>query len=167
MKTRRLALCAALTAALLAGCEEKIDVPATDAATAAEAAQAPSPAVAGPAASATGAANPAAIEPVVVDANAVRVGSALDAAQAATGTRPAYAIGDTVYASLATGGRSGTAKVYWSGSDGISVKEEEKPVNGDNVNFRFSRADGMKPGKYTVEIDLDDVPAGITDFTVR
>ena len=162
MKSVRLALCAVLAAALLAACEEKIDVPATDApdtAAAADTGMQP-PATAQPA-------DTASIEPVAVAADAVQLGTSLDASGAATGAKPAYAAGDTVHASLSTKGRSGVAKVYWSGADGLSVKEEEKPVSGDNVNFQFSRADGMKPGSYTVGIDVDGVPAGIMDFTVK
>lgn len=162
MKSFRLALCAVFAAAALAACEEKIDVPAAgdeDAAAVADTAptQAPS-------------ANPIdakPLEPVAVASDAVRIGTAVDASQAATNAKSVYGIADIVHASLSAKGRSGTAKVYWSASNGLSAKEEEKPLSGDNVSFQFSRADGMKAGNYNVEIDVDGVPAGIVDFTVQ
>ena len=65
-------------------------------------------------------------------------------------------------------GRAGAiARVYWTYQDGTSDKEEEKPVAGDIVNFSFSQADGMQPGAYNVQIDIDDVPVGIADFQVQ
>ena len=168
MKTARLALCAVFAATVLAACEEKIDVPMD------------TPQAAGDSADATGAAaadataapaddapvDATANQPVVVDADAVRVGASLGP-QGATGAKPAYSTSDTVHASLAAAGRTGTAKVDWSDGTGIAVKDEEKPMSGDHVSFDFSRADGMKAGKYTVEIDVDDVPAGISEFTVK
>jgi len=171
MKPLRLAFCAVLAAIVLAACEEKIDVPAADAEATADA----DGAAAGPANDAAASGPGAAInapdappvEAVEVAADAVRLGTALDANQSATGAKPAYSVDDTVYASIATGGRGGTAKVYWSGPDGLSVKEEEKPMAGDHVGFAFSRADGMQAGHYTVEIDVDGVPAGIVEFTVQ
>ena len=163
MKSVRLALCALLAAASLAACEEKIDAPVADTGTpAADAANAG--AAAAPAPSPI---DSAPVEPVAVAADAVRVGTALDAAGAASGAKPAYSTGDTVYASLSAKGRTGTAKVYWTGANGLSAKEEEKALSGENVNFQFSRVDGMKAGKYNVEIDVDGVPAGIVDFTVQ
>lgn len=163
MKSVHLALCAILAAASLAACEEKIDAPVADtAAPAADAANA--------GASAGPVANPvdsAPVEPVAVAADAVKVGTALDATGAASGAKPAYSTSDTVYASLSAKGRTGTAKVYWTASNGLSAKEEEKALSGENVNFQFSRAEGMKAGKYNVEIDVDGVPAGIVDFTVQ
>jgi nucleoid-associated protein YgaU len=164
MKPARLALCAFVAATMLAACEEKIDVPGTGSADAAAAqapaANAPAPAPAQPV-------DAAPIQPVAVAADAVQVGTALDASGAATGAKPAYAAADTLYASLPTKGRAGTAKVYWTGANGLSVKEEEKAMSGAYVNFQFSRADGMTPGKYNVEIDVDGVPAGIVDVTVQ
>ncbi|MGN6113487.1 MAG: hypothetical protein ACTHOC_10910 [Luteimonas sp.] len=170
MHNVRLALCALVAAAVLAGCEEKFDVPAADTATAGEA----SPDGAAPAATAPAqgarpvvSSDTAPIEPVSVAADAVRVGTAVDANGAATAGKPVYGVGDTIHASLAAAGRSGKAKVYWSGENGLSVEEEEKAITGANVDFAFSRADGMVPGKYNVEIDVDGVPAGIVDFSVQ
>ena len=68
---------------------------------------------------------------------------------------------------LAGGKASGKAHVYWTFEDGTTVKEEDKPVSGDVVSFEMSQASGMKPGQYNVQIDIDGVPVGITDFVVR
>ena len=57
--------------------------------------------------------------------------------------------------------------VYWTYQDGRTHKEEAKPVAGEFLSFQFSQADGMKPGKYNVEIDINDKPVGIVDFTVQ
>lgn len=103
------------------------------------------------------------VEPVAVSGNAVLVGSARGADGAATAPKPTYAVGDTVYAS-ARG--NGPARVYWTYQDGNSHKEEEKPANGI-VTFQFDAASGMKAGNYTVQVDINDTPVGITDFVVK
>lgn len=107
-----------------------------------------------------------AVMPVTVSADAVKVGSSLGPDQAASAPKPSYSLADTVYASARTSGR-GTAYVYWTYEDGISHKDEQKPVSGNIVSFEFNQADGMKPGKYNVEIGVDDKPIGIVDFVVR
>jgi hypothetical protein len=167
MKSFRLALCAVLAATALAACEEKIDVPATGAEGAAGAADGTAGDAAAPATPHANPVSPGPIEPVAVAADAVSVGTSLDPSGAASGAKPAYSTADTLYASLSAKGRHGTAKVYWTAPNGLSAKEEEKPVAGDNVSFQFSAADGMKAGTYNVEIDVDGVPAGIVDFTVQ
>lgn len=103
------------------------------------------------------------IEPVMVAADAVAVGSALGPGGEATAPKPVYALSDVIHAS-AHG--TGEAKVYWSYQDGSSHKEETKPANG-LVAFQFSKADGMRVGNYMVSIDIDGVPVGITEFVVK
>lgn len=103
------------------------------------------------------------LEQVTVAADAVRVGTAVGPDGAATAPKPVYALSDVVYASARA---NGAAKVYWTYQDGTSHKEEEKPANGI-VTFQFGRADGMQAGAYSVEIDIDGVPVGITDFVVK
>ncbi len=104
--------------------------------------------------------------PVTVSADAIKVGSALGADQTAASPKPGYSTSDTIYASTRTRG-TGTAYVYWTYEDGIAHKEEQKQVTGNTVTFDFSQKDGMKPGKYNVEIGVDDKPLGIVDFVVR
>ncbi|MEO5565254.1 MAG: hypothetical protein ABIR05_01110 [Luteimonas sp.] len=157
-----LILCTGVFALALAACgEETVDVPeATDAAAvpadAAGAATAPAPASTQP------------IDVVQIGANEVQVGTSVDATQAATGAKAVYALGDTVHASIDTRAHPGAmATVYWTDNNGMSQKIEKKAMTGDHVAFAFSRADGMKPGKYSVGIDVDNVPVGLADFKVQ
>lgn len=110
-----------------------------------------------------------AVMPVTVSADAVAVGSSQGPDQMATTPKASYALGDTVYASARTGNypKGAIARVYWTYSDGVSHKEEEKKISGDVIDFSFTQADGMKAGKYNVEIDVNDVPVGIVDFVVK
>ena len=110
-----------------------------------------------------------AVVPVTVSADAVKVGSSLGSDQGATAAKRNHSLNDTVYASARVGGAASgsTAYVYWTYQDGMSHKEEQKPVSGSIVNFDFKRADGMKAGRYNVEIGVDDKPIGIVDFVVQ
>lgn len=110
-----------------------------------------------------------AVIPVTVAADAFTIGSALGANNQAATPKAVYAVGDTVYASLpARRYRNGSsANVYWTYEDGQSHKEETRKISGEFVTFEFSKADGMKPGKYNVEIGVDDKPVGIVDFVVQ
>jgi hypothetical protein len=110
-----------------------------------------------------------ATQPVTVSADAVKVGSSLGPDQSAISPKSAYSVGDTVYASARAGNapRGATAYVYWTYEDGISHKEEQKPVAGSIVMFDFSQKDGMKSGRYNVEIGVNDTPIGIVDFVVQ
>lgn len=158
-------LCVGIFALAVVACgEEKIDVPeATGNAAAPSDTAGASVATAAPAS-----ANGQAVEPVEIGANEVQVGASADANQAATGAKTIYALGDTVHASIDSNAHPGAiATVYWSDKNGMSQKIEKKPVTGAHVGFAFSRADGMKPGAYTVGIDVDDVPVGLADFKVQ
>ena len=155
-------LCVAALALALAACNQQAPETAETASADATGEATTAPPVADtPAAAAQQSAS--AVEPVTVAADAVTVGSALGSNQAAANPKASYALTDTVYAS-AKG--NGTAKVYWTYQDGFSHKEEEKPANGI-VTFQFDSASGMRAGNYTVEIDIDGVPVGITDFVVK
>ena len=155
-------ICLATLAMALAACNQRGPEPQEAAtATTPDAAEVATPGEAAP--SVAEAPSATRVEPVTVAADAVTVGSALGPDQAATGPKASYGLGDTVYAS-ARG--NGMAKVYWTFQDGTSHKEEEKPANGI-VSFQFDSASGMRAGDYTVEIDIDDVPVGITDFVVK
>lgn len=160
-----LMLCTGFFALTLAACgEEKIDVPE-----AANSAAAPSDAAGTSLAiTAPPPASMQSIEAVEIGANEVQVGTSVDANQAATGVKTVYALGDTVHASIDASAHPGAmATVYWTDSNGMSQKIEKKAVTGAHVAFAFSRADGMKPGKYNVGIDVDDVPVGLADFKVQ
>lgn len=111
-----------------------------------------------------------AVLPVTVSAHAFPVGSALSADGAAISPKASYALGDTLYASI-PGGKypnGAIARVYWTyAADGTSHKEEEKTVGSGATNFEFGQADGMKAGKYNVEIHVNDKPVGIVDMVVQ
>lgn len=165
MKSRSVLALAALVLALSA-CKKDEPAPvATDAGTGTEEAlppgQPPTPPVEPPA---------DAVIPVTVSANAFAVGSAQGPDGAAISPKASYTMNDTVYASL-PGGKypnGAIARIYWtSAKDGNSHKEEEKTIASGPTSFEFSQADGMKPGTYNVEIDVNDRPVGIVDVVVK
>lgn len=150
--------------ALLAACSKGVPDPAVDTPTADTAQQPPANAVPAEA--------PKPEElPAEVRADAIAAGSALGDNGAVSAAKASYGIGDIVYASAPTRGHAvGTeASVYWTYQDGTTHKEESKPIpsGADYINFQFSKADGMKPGKYNVQIDVDFTPVGIVDFKVN
>lgn len=106
---------------------------------------------------------------VETSAKAVTVGSALQGEHAVRAPKAVFGTGETIYASaLPSGKRPGTqAQVYWTYQDGTTHKEETKPLGSTGVWFAFSAADGMKPGRYNVEIDYDMMPVGIADFEIK
>ena len=117
------------------------------------------------------AAAPEAVMPTVVSADAVALGNAIGPNGAVSSGKAVYSIGDTVYASIPTGGHAAgsEALIYWTFQDGYSHKEERKRIEAgaEHVDFAFSRADGMKAGKYSVQVDVADKPVGIVDFSVQ
>lgn len=110
-------------------------------------------------------------EEVVLDSNAVAVGSATNPDGAVSAGKATYTVDDTIYASVPVGGYGPGKEViiYWFSSAGVSVKDERKAIPGGAkfVNFSLSKADGMKPGSYTAQIDIDDTPVGMADFIVK
>lgn len=108
--------------------------------------------------------------PVEVRADAIAAGDAVGDNGAVSSAKTSYSVGDTVYASMPVRGHAAGAEagVYWTYQDGNTHKEERKPIpaGAEFMNFQFSRADGMKPGKYNVQIDVDLKPVGIVDFKV-
>lgn len=111
--------------------------------------------------------------PVEVRADAIAAGHVLGANGAVSQAKPGavYALGDTIHASMPVRGQKPGADVtvYWTFEDGNTVKEETRPLpaGAQYVNFSFSRADGMKPGDWNVQIDVDFKPVGIVDFKVK
>ena len=150
----------------LSACRDDAAVDA-DEITATEMSEQPPP----PAAATSAAAPTQVVMPVTVSADAVTVGKAVGADGAVTTIVTTYSVADTVYASIPTSGHApgSDVHVYWSYQDGSSHKEERKPIpSGDKyVNFHFSKADGLRVGKYTVQFDVAEVPVGIVDFSVQ
>lgn len=111
------------------------------------------------------------IEPVEVRADAFMIGSVLGGDGGVSGTKPVYALTDTLHASVPVSGRpAGTeVKIYWTYQDGSSHKEETKKVESGmkHLIFDFSRATGMKAGSYMVQLDVGGMPAGILDIKVK
>lgn len=157
---------ALLVAFALMGCRQEAPEPVEDAAAVADDAElAPGQPAAPPVEP------PAdAVMPVTVSANAFPIGSVLGADGTATAPKATYSVNDTLYASLPAGKfpSGANARIYWTfAKDGMSHKEEEKKVGAGPVNFEFSQADGLKVGKYNVQIDVNDRPVGIVDVVVN
>lgn len=162
---RKLALCAALGLALSAcskeGDEDSAErVPPTEA-TPAAVAEPAIPVKPGP----------EDIVPVTVAADAVTVGNSLEGDKVVKAASPQFTTSDTVYAGASVRGKPAGAEVavYWTYEDGLTHKEERRPLAAGEqyVKFSFAKADGMKPGKYNAQIDINMVPIGITDFVVK
>lgn len=113
---------------------------------------------------------PDALLPTTVAANAVSVGTTLQGDTVAMAATPQFTMADTVHAGAAVKGKPGAeVAVYWTYEDGRTHKEERRPLaEGEKyVRFSFAAKDGMKPGKYNAQIDINMVPIGITDFVVK
>ena len=98
------------------------------------------------------------------------MGNALQGDVAAKSASAQFTTSDTVYASASVLGKpaGADASVYWTYQDGTAHKQETKKLTGQpSVWFSFSKADGMKPGKYNVEIDVNMTPVGIADFQIK
>ncbi len=164
---RVLALCAALTLALSAcneGADDRLDDQAP-AATTSEEQQAPQ----GPALPAEP--GPDSVLPSEVSDSAVTVGTSLANDRAVKAAQAQFTTSDTVYASASVQGKPGASvSVYWTYQDGRTHKEETRELasGGTQVaTFSFASGDGMVPGKYNVQIDVDMIPVGIADFIIK
>lgn len=107
-------------------------------------------------------------EPVSVAANAIVLGrKAGDRVEPVN--PPLFGLDDTVVAAapLPNAADGAPTQVYWTYQDGTAHKQESRPVENGGVSYTFSKADGMKAGKYNVEIDLADRPIGLVEFEVR
>lgn len=165
---------AAALALSLAGCggsKEAQDLAEVEAAESAGESAMTGATAAGAPAGSTAASKPQTAMQVVVAADAIAVGNGVGPNGLVSNKQPQYGLSDTMYASLPVKGRPAGAvvKVYWTYQDGMSHKEETKNVEAgvEAVSFQFSTADGMKRGSYSVQIDVDDAPAGIVDFVVK
>ena len=107
-----------------------------------------------------------AVAPVTVSADRVAMGSALGADGTVSIPATTFKLDDTVHVSFPASGAS--ARVYWTHDDGMTDKQESITLTpGTPAHFSFSRADGMRQGNYMVQVDVDDTPIGIVDFTVE
>lgn len=123
-----------------------------------------------PQASAAGsAATPA--QAAVPATDEVMVGKAVGPDGAVTTAVAMYSPGDTVHASIPTStyAAGSDVAVYWNFQDGSSVMEEHRPIQpGERyVTFNLSNPNGLRPGKYTVRMDVDKKPVEVVDFFVK
>jgi hypothetical protein len=83
-----------------------------------------------------------------------------------------FAPGDVIYASVVTEGSASSArlKAGWTRENGEIVAESWLDIapSGTTVSeFHISKADGLPPGRYQVEVFLDGVSGGKRAFSVR
>ena len=136
------------------------------------------PTPAGTADAPTAAPNAAAAEPIAqlpqgnLEAVALDVGVSLDAdgrvALVTERVRPA----DAVHASLVTVGESEAAMlaIAWRDASGAEIATDERAItaSGPAVHtFTRQPEGGWAPGRYEVEVRVDDESAGIRSFEVR
>jgi hypothetical protein len=79
---------------------------------------------------------------------------------------------DTIYASVATDGSapSATIRAKWSFETGQLVDESTRtiaPNNRERTEFHISKPDGWPPGKYKLEVFLNDQLTETKNFDVR
>jgi hypothetical protein len=103
------------------------------------------------------------------------LGDAVDASHAITRVRDSFAPDDnTLYASVATQGRSGgaTLQARWSYLEGegqlVSAISQAIATDGPAITtFTVHNPDRWPPGRYQVAISLDGQPVAKQDFVIR
>ncbi|TCZ86163.1 hypothetical protein [Lysobacter sp. N42] len=115
--------------------------------------------------------DPAGAVPATVPADALKLGTAVGPNGAVAQPTNTFAVSDTVHVSFVMRGQPPGAPVtvFWTYQDGRTHHEERTklPAGGDFAHYRFSQANGMKPGSYNVEVQVRNRPIGIADFVVR
>ena len=127
-----------------------------------------------PATAGTTAATPAAAASAALSVASVTLGNAVNTAHQVTQASNRFAPGDkTIYASVATAGRSGgaTLNARWSYLEGrdqlISSISQAIATDGPAVTtFMVQNPDLWPEGKYKVEISLDGKPVTTRDFEI-
>jgi hypothetical protein len=108
--------------------------------------------------------------PVEVGANSVVLGTGIDSDRLVQ-PKNVFSTTETVHAAAAVPGGAGGARanVYWTYQDGRTHHEEERTISpgAKLVVFTFGRNQGLQPGAYNVQIDINDQPVGISDFRVE
>lgn len=115
--------------------------------------------------------DPLAELPNTVRADALKVGPSLGPDGAAVPASAPFGMADTVHVSFPTRGLVPSAPVivYWTYQDGRThhIERSTLPASGEQAVYRFAQAQGMKPGQYNVEVQVNNRPIGISDFVVR
>lgn len=107
------------------------------------------------------------VQPVVVDPNAAKVGAAVDDRGEISTPAQEFEVGQTVYISVPTkyGRKVGDRlEIFWFHDDGLSRKDELKPIAGPNTVFELIAKD---TGSYNVEVDANGRPIALVQFTVK
>ena len=102
----------------------------------------------------------------------VALGRSVGGDKAITDRTDTFKPNDTIYASVATEGSapSATLRAKWSFEDGQLVDESTRtiaPNNRERTEFHISKPDGWPPGKYKLEVFLNDQSTGTKNFDVR
>ena len=169
MRARHVGLSLWLVLGLAACRQEGLDP--EDAALLEQAGQATEQAGADAAVAAATPAAPQSVHATVLSDNAVAVGSEVSAEGKVVAAKPVYGLGDTIHASVPVAAYPAgkTVTIYWFGGDGQSVKTDSRETKAGEafVSFTLRQADGMKAGAHSAQVDVDDVPVGMADFTVQ
>lgn len=107
------------------------------------------------------------VQPVVVNPNAAKVGSEVDANGAIVKPAQEFAVGETIHISVPTlyGRNIGDRlEVFWFHDDGRSRKDDSKQIAGQFTTFEMIAKD---PGPYNVEVDANGQPIALVQFTVK
>lgn len=107
------------------------------------------------------------VQPVVVNPNAAKVGSAVDDRGAISTPAQAFKPGQTIYISVPTqyGRQQGDRlEVFWFHDDGRSRKDDRKLIAGAFTTFEMIAKD---TGPYNVEVDANGSPIALVQFTVK
>ena len=130
-----------------------------------------------PAAPAPPAAAPAPVPPAPAAApfavTGVELGRAIDANKKVAAPTTEFAPGDTIYAVVASTGKSSavTIKARWTYGDEAQLVTEQSesvaPTGPANTEFHIARPSGWPAGTYKVEITVDGAAVGTKTFTVK
>jgi hypothetical protein len=102
----------------------------------------------------------------------LRLGKAVNADKSVSVDTGTFAPGDTIYASVATSGSSGSSPIraLWTYQDGQVVSDDTQTISGtgsDVTEFHISKPDGFPAGSYKLEIFIDGRSASNRSFDVR
>jgi hypothetical protein len=102
----------------------------------------------------------------------VTLGRSVGGDKAITDRTDTFKPNDTIYASVATDGSapSATIRAKWSFETGQLVDESTRtiaPNTRERTEFHISKPDGWPPGKYKLEVFLNDQLTETKSFDVR
>lgn len=107
------------------------------------------------------------VQPVTVNPDAAKAGAAVDGQGAISTPAQEFAVGQTIYISVPTkfGRKQGERlDVFWFHDDGRTSKEDRKVIAGAYTVFEMIAKD---PGPYNVEVDANDRPIALVQFTIK